>query len=332
MRNKLAQILVILLIILSIASIVSNSVVFNNMRAQQIVIEDFGNLTPKMELKKALELDFSYPNINAYTVPFKTYIGKVLLRDSLYEEAISYFHEARKHNPYLRVNENYLAEIYDILGVKDSFNYYSNLTFMKMPNNPIHFGRYIKSIGPHQNTFIIDSLFNKQKYKYEVFWQLYLSMLVGIENKSELAHSNFSEALRTFPKGIEIEMLVDYNLYGKYEVDAAKEISNVADNLAIKGDFKNAIVLLEKAIKKHPFNDYFEKLATIYFKKKDYEKAFSYLEKFDLDRTFNEPRFNLIKGVTLCELNNEEEGCKFLTRALILKDPQAKKAKEVYCN
>ena len=79
MRNKLAQILVISLIILAIASIVSNSVVFNNMRAQQSVIEDFGNLVPQMELKKALELDFSYPNINAYTVPFKTYIGKVLL-------------------------------------------------------------------------------------------------------------------------------------------------------------------------------------------------------------------------------------------------------------
>ena len=169
MRNNIAQSFVLLILLFSIACIISNAIVFRNMRAQQTVIQDFGNSVPVIKLERALEFDFTYPNINAYTVPFKTYIGKVLLRDSLYEEAISYFHEARKYNPFLKINENYLAEVYDILQVKDSFKFYSSLTFKEMPNNPIHFGRYIKSIGPHNDTYLIDSLFNLQKYKYNIF-------------------------------------------------------------------------------------------------------------------------------------------------------------------
>lgn len=332
MKNSFAQGLVTLLLLLSVASIISNVIVFNNMRAQQKVIQDFGNFEPTIQLKEALNYDFSYPSINAFTVPFKTYIGRVYLRDSNYSEAIKYFHEARKHNPYLKINENYLAEVYDILEVKDSFDFYSTIAFKEMPNNPIHFGRYIKSIGPHNDSYIIDSLFNQQKFKYGIFWQLYLSSLVGIENKSKLAYINFERAIETFPNDKEIERLVDYNLYGQNEVKKAREISLVADQLAIKGDFKNAIILLEEALKIHPFNDYYEKIATIFFKLKNFEKSLLNLENFDLKRSYNKPRFNLIKGINLCELNQKEKGCDFLTNALILKDPEAKKAKQVYCN
>ena len=331
MNNITKNIIFVLLTSILIFSIASNYKVFQVMKAQNFLIKDYGKHTPEVSLKEVLNYDFSYPNINAYTVPFKTYIGRVYLRDSQYQKAISYFHEARKYNPYLKSSENYLAEIYDAIKVKDSFQFYAKVAYKEMPNNTLHFGRYIKSIGPHKNSYTVDTLFNSQVYKTNIFWQLYLSSLVSIDSKSYLAKQNFNKAIELFPKDKNIETLVDYNIYGKENVDKSEQFVRLADELARTDDFIGAIKVLKDAIKLYPKNDYYEKLATCYYKLKDYKSTVEYLDRMNLEKTYSIGRYHLILGVALCELKQNQRGCDELTKAVFSKDPQALKTKSIYC-
>ena len=331
MKSSIKQLILVILLVFSIVSFISNFYVFLNLRDQQKVIKDFGNNVPKLSLNQALKFDLSYPNINAYTVPFKTYIGRVYLRDSMYKKAIATFHEAKKYNPYLLINENYLAEIYDILKVKDSFKYYSKITFDKMPNNPVHFGRYIKAIGPHSDTRLIDSLFLKQKYKSNIFWQLYLSSIVSIENKSDLTKKIFLEAKRLYPFDENIEKLIDYNIFGKENMDKSWELVSFADELVKADKLDVALVVLDDAVKLYENNFILEKIASIHYKLKEYELSIETLKQINKEKIYSKGRYNLIMGISYCELGRNEEGCDFLTNSIFENDPQGIKAKNIYC-
>ena len=138
-QNKTLDIIVPVLIIGSIFALVSNSIILRSYVKQQESVADMNNVIPKLSLERALENDLIYPNINIFTVPFKTLLGRVYLRDSLYDNAINSFNEARKINPYLLINENYLAETYLTLGKKDSFKFYAKKIFRLAPNHPNHF-------------------------------------------------------------------------------------------------------------------------------------------------------------------------------------------------
>lgn len=329
--EKTKELVLLLIVSLCFGTLASNYIVFKNLRVQQIVVKDNAKMIPQLSIEEALKYDFNYPNINAYTVPFKTYIGRVYLRDSNYTQAISYLHQGRKNNPNLMMSENYLAEIYDILEVKDSFNYYSSLIYKNIPNNFFHFSKYIKSLGPQNSTEKIDSLFNLQLYKSKLLWKVYLASIVNIDSKSLKAKENLSRAIKLFPKENEIENLVDVNLFGYDKIEKSEEYVSVSDQLVQKGDFKGAIKVLKEAINLYPNNLYFEKIATSYYQLKDYQNTLNYIDSTNTNKSYPKGRYHLIKGVSLCELGKINEGCSELTQAMIAKNPQATKAKSIYC-
>lgn len=329
--EKTKELVLLLLVTLCFGTLVSNYFVFKNLRVQQIVVKDNARMVPQLSIEEALKYDFNYPNINAFTVPFKTYIGRVYLRDTNYSQAISFLHQGRKNNPYLMMSENYLAEIYDILEVKDSFDYYSKLIYKNVPNNFFHFSKYIKSLGQQSNTEKIDSLFNLQLYKSELLWKAYLASIVNIDSKSFKAKENLSRAIKLFPKENEIENLVDVNLFGYDKIKKSEQYVSVSDQLAQKGNFEGAVKVLKEAIKLYPKNLYFEKIATSYYKLKDYQNTLIYIDSVNTSKSYPQGRYHLIKGVSLCELGKIDEGCSELTKAIIAKNPQATKAKSIYC-
>lgn len=320
-----------IVVIISICALVSNTIIYLNYVKQQVVIQDIERHPPTLLSKKINEFDLNYPNINIYVVPFKTYIGRLYLRDSLYEKAIESFHKGRKNNPYLMINENYLADLYKEINLKDSFNYYTSLAFKNMPNHPAHFGRYIEMLGEKKNSYIVDSIFNSLIHKTELMWKIYLSSLTVIEEKSDLAINNFQLARNLFPRNQAIELSIDYNTYGIEKIEKAKTYENVSDALAEKDKFDEALELIDKAILLHPYNKYYEKAATLSYKLKLFNKSLEYLEKIDLGRFYDKGRYHLIKGVSLAKLNDFDQACKELTKSIFNKNNEAIKAKRVFC-
>ena len=179
------EIIILILIVISISGLFSNSIVFRSYVYQQKTVKDMAYLVPKLSLEESKKLDLNYPNINIYTVPFKTHLGRVYLRDSIYDEAIKAFHEARKANPFLVINENYLAETFLNISEMDSFRFYADKIFKTAPNHPGHFGFYIKSLGSLQNSKKIDSAFAEVNIKSTTLWKIYLAAIYNVDSIAE---------------------------------------------------------------------------------------------------------------------------------------------------
>ena len=189
--KSIKEIILLFLVLFSFLGLVSNSVVFRSYIYQQKTVKDMNYAQPRLSLDEAKKLDLSYPNINIYVVPFKTHLGRVYLRDSMYKEAIASFHSARKINPYLLINENYLAETYLSINELDSFKFYARKIFNKAPNHPSHFGFYIKSLDSLQNSKklilpLIQLVLNQQKSGKFIWHQSIIQALLKNKLKETL--------------------------------------------------------------------------------------------------------------------------------------------------
>jgi len=332
-QNKLLHIIIPILIIGSIFALVSNSIVFRGYIIQQESVADMNNIIPKLSLERAFENDLIYPNINIFTVPFKTLLGRIYLRDSLFDKAINSFHEARKNNPYLLINENYLAETYFTLGKKDSFKFYAKKIFKSAPNHPNHFGYYLKSLDSLKTSSKIDSAFNRIKKKSSTIWKIYLAAIYNTDSLSKKAEKNIRIADSLYPKEKEIQYLIEALKYGQSELKKSDELVTIADLLAKDGNFNESVKVLKEAlIINKTNNSIFDKIATAYYKMKKHDSSLIYLNKIDLNKYDNLGRYHLIKGINLVSIDNKEEGCNEIYEAILLGNKEAIKANRSFCN
>jgi len=322
-----------LLIIGSFLALISNSIVFRSYIIQQKSVADLNQLIPRMTIEEALENDLKYPNINIYTVPFKTNLGRVYLRDSFYEKAINTFHSARKKNPYLLINENYLAETYFTIGQRDSFKFYSNKIFKNAPNHPNHFAFFIKSQDSLKNSSVIDSSFNLIKKKSSDIWKIYLASIYNTDSLESNALSNIKIADSIYPNENEIQYLIDALKYGQSELKKSDELVAVADQLAEQDNFKGSIPVLYEALELYPSsNSILDKIATSYFKLEQYDSSLFFINKINTNKYKSIGRYHLIKGINLVKLNKKEEGCKEIYESILLGNNEAIKANRSFCN
>ncbi len=322
-----------ILIIGSFISLASNILVFRSYIIQQISVADMNNVVPEMSLSVAKENDLTYPNINIFTVPFKTSLGRIYLRDSLYQNAIETFHAARKNNPYLLINENYLAETYLKINQRDSFDFYAKKIFSNAPNHPNHFAFYLRTIDDESNSTVIDSAFNLMTYKPAHVWKIYLSKLYHVDKKSESSIINLKIADSLFPKNDEIQYLINVINHGQKEIRKSNELMSVADALAEEDNFDGSIHVLYEALELNPrSNLIFDKIATSYFKLEQYDSSLFYTNKININKYKDIGRYHLIKGINLVKLNKKEEGCKEIYESILLGNKEAIKANRSFCN
>jgi len=321
------------LVIGAFFSLISNIITFRSYVIQQDSVSDMNNIIPKMTLSEALKNNLTYPNINIYTVPFKTQLGRVYLRDSMYKEAINIFHKARKDNPYLMINENYLAETYLRINKKDSFDYYANRIFSKAPNHANHFTAYIKSLGPLKNSIKLDSAFNLINFKSPTIWKIYLGALFNVQDSLKVLNKNLVIADSIYPRNDDIQFTISSIKYGFENVKKSEEFISIADQLAIDGNFEGSIDVLKIATELNPMNfNIYDKLATSYFKLEKYDSSLNYINKINLRKFEDLGRFYLIKGINLVKLNQKEEGCKSIYESIMIGNKEAIKAYRSFCN
>jgi len=333
MTNKLKSFLVQIVIIVSVACLVSNIIVFRAYVIQQQSVVDMNNIVPKMTIDEAEYNDLRYPNINIFTVPFKTALARVYARDSLYEKAITTFHEARKNNPYLMINENYLAQTYLTLGKKDSFKYYAKKIFKTAPNHSNHFAFFIKSLDSLKSSFKIDSSFSIIKKKSINIWRIYLASIYNADSLTNTALENIKIADSLYKFDSDIQYLVSVLRNGQENVKKSEEFISISDAFAKNENFKASIKSLKEALKYNPINNItFDKLATSYFKIEQYDSSLLYLNKINIEKYENLGRYHLIKGINLVNLNNKDEGCKEIFEAVLLGNKEAIKANRSFCN
>jgi predicted Zn-dependent protease len=333
MKIKLQKLVTAIVILGSFAALISNTVTFRAYVIQNQSVSDQNKIIPEMTIEEAIKNDLNYPNINIYTVPFKTHLGRVYLRDSFYEKAINNFHRARKANPYLLINENYLAETYLTLGKRDSFKFYAKKIFKNAPNHPNHFAFYIKSLDTLKNTYKIDSAFNTIKFKTRSIWKVYLSAIYNIDDKLDLAKKNLQKADSIYPNEKEIQYLIDANNYGQDQLKKSDEYVALADELAKNEDFNGSIQVLKEALKLFPTsNSIFDKIATSYFKTEQFDSSLYFISKINLNKYSNPGRYYLVRGINHVKLGKIEKGCKDIYQSILLGNKSAIAANKSFCN
>jgi len=321
-----------LLVVISFLGLLSNTIVFRSYIYQQKTVKDMTYQVPRLSLEESKKLNLNYPNINIYTVPFKTHLGRVYLRDSMYDEAIASFHDARKANPFLVINENYLAETYQNISELDSFKFYAKKIFKTAPNHPGHFAHYIKSLGSLQYSDKIDSAFSEINIKSTTLWKIYLAAIYNVDSIKDKGFRNIRLADSIYKKEKQIQYFIDAIRYGQKNLDKSEELISVSDKLAQINDFESAIVTLKEALNFYPTNNsIFNKLATSYYKVEKYDSSLYYLNKINLEKFEDQGRYYLIEGINLVNLNKKEEGCNAIYKSIILGNKEAIKASNSFC-
>ena len=99
---------------------------FENSQLQfQISSDIYQNTFKEKDLEFINNIDYSFPNLNIFSMPLGAIKAKYLIEKDSLDQALKLLYDTRNHNPFLMFNEYNLADIYGRRSEIDSFNYYS---------------------------------------------------------------------------------------------------------------------------------------------------------------------------------------------------------------
>ena len=324
---RLRSTLWIILMLLSPLSFYSAIRIFKSSQQQYILLSEFNTNSYTKSLEEVDTYESYYPNLSETTIPLVTFKGLYHLRNNDYQKALEYFHEGKKVNPYLFINESYIGYIYSRLNIPDSSLYYSKLAFEKYPNNINHFGHYVISLTLNRDSLEIKNAYNKIKQTYpdaKSIDQIYYMALANLLDKDD-SKSFLDETSKNILKSDNTDELTRINYY---VLEFGKEKLIKADILYQEGlknfeqkKFLEAAQNFEKAAEINPLElPYFENAANAYMQISKLDEALKNInyviensDKPNGKALYIKALIFLEKGeiITTCKLLDESEKAGF---------------------
>jgi len=245
---------------------------FENSQLQfQISSDIYQNTFKDKDLEFINNIDYSFPNLNIFSMPLGAIKAKYLIEKDSLDQALKLLYETRNHNPFLMFNEYNLADIYGRRSEIDSFNHYSRYIIQNLPNNPVHFVLYGKKLQMENKTdsvfYYFDQIDSKVKKRDPQLWKIILAAVAADSaairkfNAKELA----LEAKSLFDDE-QVNLLSDIVLFSKKNIDEAMNLETIAMTRFNEGDIKESIKIFEQIIDLHPTNiQYFNGLVKVHY-------------------------------------------------------------------
>lgn len=237
-------------------------------------------------------IDDYYPSLTLYTIPVKAIKGKYYIENDSIERGLEYINASLEENPFLMYGEAMLADIYDRIGLKDQFYKYTRQSIKALPNNPVHFILYSKMMNQLGNTDSIVNHFNKIKLTRggSRDFQVYNITMASIVNDT-LNYEKYNaidianEAREKFPNNASINMLADYIIYSKENIERAEEFQKKGRKIFEQEKYEESLKLFNKAFDLHPTKQlYQDDIILAHFALNEYEKVVAlydgYLTKY----------------------------------------------------
>jgi len=321
--KKTNYIILTLMILVSPVSLYSSIKLFKSSQEQFKLLGEynFNKFNTSVEELNTYEMD--YPNISGTTIPLKTFKGIYYLRsnsDSLIKESIQLFHQGKKANPYLPINDSYLSLAYTRIKNKDSALYYGKKAFYTQKKNLVHFTHYLYALNEVGDTLEMKKIYDEFKnYEYygDAGSNIYLNLLVA-EKKGEKADfylQNINEELYYKDEKNKVNL---YLLeYGIEELLKADEYYKSGETFFKNKEFKKAAESFEKAIEINPKETpYYENAALSYLQLSEYDKVFEYTDVV-ISRNKNTGKAYYINGIAHLEIGNNQKSCDEFKKAII---------------
>jgi O-antigen ligase/Tfp pilus assembly protein PilF len=295
----------------------------------------------------------SFPNVATNSQPYIEILAIYLLQEKKYKEALKYFEESRKINPYLGRTEWYKYRIEKENGNIDSAYYYAKKAFEIKPLNENFFNSVLFAANMKNDTLGILN-FNTEFNKYRKTPSSWLTASSGLAN-SKYSYKNLMKfidsGLALFPRDTSLlkrkhTFQNDKNLNPNANFDKkAKSTTNVESTIKIKTESVAKYNFINKALEyakqerydlalkeykkgqKEDLSDLeiTQNIGICYFKTNQFKTAVVYLEKVLNSPKFTDGKTEFILGLSYYNIGNHEKGCYFLNLAKNKKYPNADK-------
>ena len=265
-------------------------------------------------LNEAYEtLSLGYPSLTATTIPIKSVLAANQIgKDSIFK-ALDLLREGNKDNPNHGYGYMVTANVYDQLGVKDSFAYYTRKALSKQPNAPAHYALMSRLYVLENKLDSLSYYFNdiSTRIKDYQVWKIYLGAMLGKnQNIDSLKIIDAAKLAKVYFKEKDINLIADYHIYGRDKIDTiiklrqqAKELYEKNPNLSIEK--MNRVV----EVYKENIEDY-EVLIQMYFFENNYSQVLSiYDELNQIDMTSLKANTIEFISISYVNLGDFEKGC-----------------------
>ncbi len=309
----------LLIIIFSLTSLLSNYRVYVVNINQDLVLDAIKYGRYDLLDKRYESLSFGYPSLTATTIPIKNLLAANQLGKDSISKALDLLRAGNKDNPNHGYGYMVLANIYDQLGIKDSFYFYTRKAVSKLPNAPAHYA-LISKLYVQQNkldslTYLFDDISSRIR-DFQV-WKIYLgAMLDKAENVDSIKVISNAKLAKSYFDRKDINLIADYLIYGKDKIDTiikyrAEAIENYEENPALSIDKMNKVI----NVYKENIEDY-EVLIEMYFLKNNYSEVISLYDDLN-EANMTSLKANVIEFISISYVNLGyiQEGC-YLSRVL----------------
>ena len=266
----------------------------------------------------------NFPNTQTNSQPFVELAGIYSLKEKKYPEALKYFNQSQKINPFTGRSEWYKYRIYKEIGIQDSAYYYAKKALEIRPRNESYYFSGIEVEVRKKDTTAILKLHNQ-------FTNYVQKPSIWINTSSALALSQYSNkglikfiesGLALFPNDTTL-----LNRKKSFQNDAIKnshknikkanEISTdtpnnlvLASQYAAERKYDKALLYYKKALKGDPTNIIItQNIGICYFKINQYNSAIIYLEKTLNSPTLTDGKTEYLLGAAYLNTQNTIKGC-----------------------
>jgi tetratricopeptide (TPR) repeat protein len=214
-----------------------------------------------------------------------------------------------------------LADIYDRVGLKDLFYKYTRQSIKALPNNPVHFILYSKMMNQLGNIDSIVNHFNKIKLTRggSRDFQVYNITLASIVNDT-LNYEKYNaidianEAREKFPNKPSINLLADYIIYSKENVEQAEELQKKGRKISEQGKYEESLRVFKDALALHPTKQiYLDDIILSYFALNKYKEITAYYDEYlSKYRSISDPTLYYF-GLSFYNLQEQSRACDIFT-------------------
>ena len=334
-KNNLTPVFISLVFIGLIPSLYVNSKVYESLKGQMVLLQDFNSNKYSLPLNKVDQVVPDIPNITVTTLPINSVRARYYLNAKKYDKALELAEKGVLANPYIFYSEFLLSEIYMGKGNLDKAKFYAEKAFLGLPNNSLHSSHYLNLIAQTRDKDALEKIFELLTAKNDLNnWINYLRVARGINPpRDSILIERAKKARELFPSNPEILGLYSQIAVGDKGINLGSQFSSQGIEFFNKKDFKRAAEQFEKALEANPL-DYgnYENAATANYMIGNLEKAEEQIDVVINDLNPLNGKCEFIKALIYIKLGDPIGACPLLQTSVGKGFEQARATRDQYCN
>jgi len=269
----------IIILLISLTSLISNYKKFVLTINEINIFNSVASSVYEFDSDYINKISSLYPNLSSSAIPVKAVLGAYYISHDSLSKGVDLLKKGNLDNPFIGYPDMILARVFEVLGIKDSFNFYTNRAYNKLPNNSASYLLLSKKLINENKLDSLSYFFNKisNRISDNNIWQIYLAAMVSADNKFEEYNIDSDEVLKNaerakiFSDDKTVNLLADYIIYGKDVVTNNIRAFEIAkDTFYANSDYaiKSMIDIIDQMGENYEF---YETLIQMYFEVGDYK-------------------------------------------------------------